>query len=77
MPVSVVKMATVPAVYTTEEQRSVVVFFCGKKHSMQRLFIKKCFLFTVGTVCRVERFSLCGKGFADDEEVEVKVQQWL
>jgi hypothetical protein len=40
----------------TEEQCSVVRF-CGQKGSMQRIFIKKCFLFTVGSVCSVERFT--------------------
>jgi hypothetical protein len=63
----VAKMATVLE-FTTEEQRSVVLF-CGQKDSMQRIFIKKCFLFTVGSVCRVKRFHL-GRRFADVEEVE-------
>jgi hypothetical protein len=44
---------------------------------MQRIFTKKCFLFTVGSVCRVRRFQLGGKRFADDEEVETKVRKWL
>jgi hypothetical protein len=44
---------------------------------MQRIFINKCFLFTVGNVCRVKRFHLGGKGFADDEEVEKEVRKWL
>jgi hypothetical protein len=44
---------------------------------MQRIFIKKCFLFTVGNVCREERFSLGGKSFAHDEEVETEVRKWL
>jgi hypothetical protein len=30
--------------------------FCGQKESMQRVFINKYFLFTVGSVCRVKRF---------------------
>jgi hypothetical protein len=51
--VSVVKMATVLEVYATEGQRCAS--FCGQKDSMQRLFIKKCFLFKVGSVCRVKR----------------------
>jgi hypothetical protein len=42
---------------------------------MQRIFIKKCFLFTVGSVCRVKRFHLGGKRFADDEEVETEVRK--
>jgi hypothetical protein len=54
--VSVVKMATVPEEYTTAEQRSVVCF-CGQKELMKRIFIKKCFLFKVGSVCRVKRFT--------------------
>jgi hypothetical protein len=41
-------MATVLEDYTIEEQRSVVRFFLGGggTDSMQRIFIKKCFLFT-------------------------------
>jgi hypothetical protein len=31
-------------------------FFCGQKDSVQRISIKKCFLFTVGNVCRLKRF---------------------
>jgi hypothetical protein len=46
---SVVKMATVLEIYPTEEQRSVM-HFCGQKDTMQWLFTKKCFLFTVGSV---------------------------
>jgi hypothetical protein len=44
---------------------------------MQRVFIKKCFLFTVGSVCPVKRFSLGDRCFADDEEVEMEVRKWL
>jgi hypothetical protein len=44
---------------------------------MQRVFIRKYFLFTVGSVCRVMRFHLGGKRFADDEEVETEVRKWL
>jgi hypothetical protein len=79
MLVSVVKMATVLEKYTTEEQRSVVHFY-GQKDSMQSIFIKKCFLFTVGNICRVKRFNWVekrGKRFADDEEVEKEVRKWL
>jgi hypothetical protein len=49
-------MATAHEEYTIEEQRSVVLF-CDQKDSMQRMFIKKCFPFTVGNVCRVKRFT--------------------
>jgi hypothetical protein len=52
--VSGVKMATVLRESNTEEQGSVVRF-CGQKDSIQRIFINKCFLFTVGSVGRVKR----------------------
>jgi hypothetical protein len=38
---------------------------------------KKVFMFTVGSVCRVKQFSLGGKHFGDDEEVETEVRKWL
>jgi hypothetical protein len=49
--VLVVKMATVRDECTTEEQRYVVrsFFFFGEKKPLQRIFVKKCFLFTVGS----------------------------
>jgi hypothetical protein len=53
---SVVKMATVLEDCTTKELRTVVRFY-GRKDSMQRIFIKKCFLFTMGSVHRVRRFT--------------------
>jgi hypothetical protein len=34
-------------------------------------------MFTVGRVCGVKRFSLGGKRFADDEEVETEMRKWL
>jgi hypothetical protein len=47
---------------------------------MQRIFINKCSLFMVGSVCCVKQFTsvsrnchLGGKRFADDEEVETEV----
>jgi hypothetical protein len=54
--VSVVKMVTMLEEYITEEQHSVA-FFCVQKDSVQRIFINKCFLFTVGSICRVKRFT--------------------
>jgi hypothetical protein len=33
------------------------VFFCGQNDSMQRIFIYKCFLFTVGNVCCIKQFT--------------------
>jgi hypothetical protein len=44
---------------------------------MQRIFIKKCFLFTAGRVCRAKRFHRGRKRFADDEKVETEVRKWL
>jgi hypothetical protein len=38
---------------------------------------KEMLLFTVGSVCRVKRFSLGGKYFAVEEEVEMEVRKWL
>jgi hypothetical protein len=52
----VVIMATVLEVCTTEDQSSVALF-CGQKNSMKRIFTKKYFLFTFGSVCRVKRFT--------------------
>jgi hypothetical protein len=69
MLVSVVNMATVLEDCTTEEQRLLL-----EKDSMQRIFIKKCFLFTVESVCRVKRFTTGGKRFADDEENETRAE---
>jgi hypothetical protein len=70
-------MATVLQECTNEKQ-SYVVRFCGQNDSMQRIFIKKYFLLIVGSVffC-VKRFNLCGKYFADDEEVETEVRKKL
>jgi hypothetical protein len=48
-------MATVLEDCTAEGQRSVVLF-CGQKDSVHRIFTNKCFLFTVGSVCRAKRF---------------------
>jgi hypothetical protein len=55
--ISVVKMATVLEEYTTEEQGPVVRLLWKKKNSMQMTIIKKYFLFAVGGVCRVKRFT--------------------
>jgi hypothetical protein len=68
-------MVTVLEVYTNEEQRLVVRFF-RQKDSVQK-YLKKCFLFTLGSVCHLEWFHLGGKRFADDEEVETEVRKWL
>jgi hypothetical protein len=76
-------MATVLEASTIEEQSSDVRF-CGQKDSMQRIFVNKCFLSTLGGVCRLKRpttgsknCDLGGKRFTDNEEVETEVRKWL
>jgi hypothetical protein len=69
-------MTTVLEECASEEQHSVVHLFCGRKDSVQRTLIKKCFLFAVESICGVNRFHLGGKCFAD-EEVETDVWMWL
>jgi hypothetical protein len=49
-------MATVLEACTIEEQRSLLLF-CRQKVSVQRIFIKKYFQFTVGSVYRVKPFT--------------------
>jgi hypothetical protein len=44
---------------------------------MKRIFIKKRFLFTVGSVCRVKRFTTGSRNSLKDEEVETEVRKWL
>jgi hypothetical protein len=51
---------------------------------MQRIFTKKYFLFTVGSVCHIKRFTIgsrtCHLGdklFSDDEELETEARKWL
>jgi hypothetical protein len=76
-----VKIATVFEVYTTEEQRSSLRFY-GQKDSMQRIFIKKCFLLAVESVCCVKRCCLGDKrypdyGMVETEVVETTVKRFL
>jgi hypothetical protein len=67
-------MATVIEEYNNEEQSSIVQF-CGQKDTTRKTFVKKFYLFTVGSVCRLKRFSLGSKRFADDEDVETEVRK--
>jgi hypothetical protein len=41
------------------------------------MFIKKRFLLTTGSVCRLKQFSFGGKSFDDDEEVETEMRKLL
>jgi hypothetical protein len=74
-------MATTFDKYTTEEQRSFLRLFCGQKDSLQRIFIQKCFLFTVGSVCRVMRFITGSRNSLKDvrksQMMPDQVRKWL
>jgi hypothetical protein len=72
--VSGVKLATLLEVCATEEWRSAVRFY-GQKYSMQTVFIKKCPLFTAGSVSVHNSVEKSGKGFAGHEEVETEVAE--
>jgi hypothetical protein len=73
-------MATVFEECTTENRVSVVRF-CGQKDSIQRIFVKKCFLFTVGSVCRVKRFTTGSRISLMDvrksQMITDQVRKWL
>lgn len=36
---------------------------CGQKDSIQRVFIKKCFLFTAGSACGIKGLKMGGQTF--------------
>jgi hypothetical protein len=50
--------------------------FLWAKGLSAKIFMKKYYLFAVGSVCRV-KFTFGGKHFADDEEAETEVLKWL
>jgi hypothetical protein len=58
--------------------------FCGQKDSVQRIFIKKCFLFTVGSVCRVKWFTTGSSNSLKDtqkpqvmpDQVQKQLREW-
>jgi hypothetical protein len=51
--------------------------FLWMKGPMQRIFIKKCFLFMVASGCRVKRSTLHDQCSADDAEVETTIKRFL
>jgi hypothetical protein len=62
--------------YSSTRDITVVVRFCWQNDSLQRIFIKQCFLFTVGSVCRVkllttgwQKFRWWRRGWDGDAEV--------
>jgi hypothetical protein len=60
-------MATVLEECTTEVRYSVVHFW-SQMDSVQRIFVKKCFLFMVGSVCRVKWFTTGSRNSLKDVE---------
>jgi hypothetical protein len=79
--VSVVKMATMLQEYTTEEQHPGVFFFCVQKDSMQRIVIKICFLFMVGSVCSIRKLTTGSiNSLKDIQKFQMmlnQLQKWL
>jgi hypothetical protein len=77
-------MATVLEGCTTEEQRSVVRFLCAKWLNA-KIFIKKYFLFTVESACRLKKYITSWKNFRwwrrnwneSDKVVETTVRRLL
>jgi hypothetical protein len=73
-------MATVFEDTITEEQR-YGVHFSGQKDSMQKILIKKCFLFIVGSVFHVNRFAMCSRNSLKDvrksQMMPDQVRKWL
>jgi hypothetical protein len=60
---------------------SYCAFFCGQKDSVQSIFIKKYFLFTVGSVYRVKRFTTESrnslKHIRKSHKMADEVRKWL
>jgi hypothetical protein len=66
----------------TEEQRYGVRYFWGAKGTnAQRIFTNKCFLFIVGSACRVKRFTSSSRNSLKDagkaQTMPDQVQNWL
>jgi hypothetical protein len=74
--ISVVKMATVLE-YVLPKSSVLLCVYCGHKNSTKRIIVKNFFLFTVGIICRVKRFTTKWQNFDDDEEVKTEVRKWL
>jgi hypothetical protein len=78
--ISVVKMATVLKECTTGEQHSVVRFLRANRLNAKDIH-KKCFLFTVGSVCHVQRLTIGSrnslKGVRKSQMLPNQVQNWL
>jgi hypothetical protein len=72
-------MVTILKEGTTEISILLCVFFVGKR--IQRIFLKKCFLFTVGSVCHVKRFTTGPRNSLEDvgksQMMSDRMQKWL
>jgi hypothetical protein len=59
----------------------LLCYFCGQKYSMQQIFIQKCFMFAVGSVCSVKRFTTgsrnCLKDIRNPQMMLDEVRKWL
>jgi hypothetical protein len=78
--VSVVKMATVLEGKLPNSSVLLCVF-CGQKDLVQRIFRKKCFLFTVGNVYRLKQFTTGSRNSLKDvrksQMMRDEVRKWL
>jgi hypothetical protein len=73
--VSVVKMAIVLE-GVLQKSSILLCTFCRQKDTIQRIFMKKCFLFTATTVCS-QWFTTCSRNSLNDIEVQTEVRKWL
>jgi hypothetical protein len=65
----------------TTNSRVLLCAYCEQEDSMQRIFIKICFLFTVESVCHVKRFTTgSGNSLKDVRKSQMmpdQVRKWL
>jgi trehalose utilization protein len=73
-------MATVLEEYITEEQSSLVRILWAKGLNA-RILVKKCFMFTVGSVCRVKWITAGSRNSLNDvrrsQMMPDQVRKWL
>jgi hypothetical protein len=80
--VSAVKIATLFGGVLPKSNVLLFFFSCGQMDSIQKVFIKKCFLFTVGSVCSTKGFTTRSGKFsrgrskvADDARLDAEVAE--
>jgi hypothetical protein len=59
------------------KNRVLLCVFCGQNDEMQRILIKKCFLFTERSVCRVKRFTTGSNNFLKDVRKSKMMPDWV